>query len=220
MNLQLLDLRAVDPSWVVAVAVALVLVQTAVVVGFLLPGGKAAVLAGVVAGLGHVPVLVAWLGVVVAAVVGAGLGFEIGRRHGDRVLQHRWLRRYEVRLGRAQVLMRRRAAAAVVLGRSVAVLRATTPTLAGAVGVGRGRFLLWNVVGAVLWGTVFVGLGYAGGTSAPDLARNLTTGSVQVVAAVLTLALVGVLTARRLRARGHAGVEASQSAQESAHSEW
>lgn len=219
MNLQLLDLRAVDPSWVVVVAAALVLVQTALVVGFLLPGGKAAVLAGVVAGLGDVPVLVAWLGVVVAAVVGAGLGFEIGRRHGDRVLEHRWLRRHQVRLGRAQELMRRRAAVGVVLGRSVAVLRATTPTLAGAVGVGRGRFLLWNVVGAVLWGTLFVGLGYVGGSSVPDLAGSLTTGNVQVVAAALTLAVLGLLTARRLRAGGRAGVEVSQSAQESAHSE-
>lgn len=215
----MLDLDALDPSWVVVAAVVLVLVQTALVIGFLVPGGKAAVLAGVVAGLGHVPVLLAWVGVVAAAVVGAGIGFEIGRSHGDRVLEHRWLRRHRVRLGRAQALVRRRVAVAVVLGRSVAVLRATTPALAGAVGVGRGRFLVWNVVGGVLWATVFVGIGYAGGASAPDLAAWLGSGRVQLASAVLGFLLLGVLATRRLLAGRRAGV-ASAGAQESAHSEW
>lgn len=194
-----LDLNSLDPYAVVGVTVVLVLVQTALVVGFLVPGGKAAVLTGVLAGLGHVHLAVALGGIVVAAVVGAGVGYLIGRRHGSRIFENRLLRRHGARIEVAQELLRRRAGFALVVGRSVAVLRATSPALAGAAGVPGRQFLVWNVVGAVLWGSATVGLGYLGGASIPALLGDLPP--AVLVSGVVALVVLGLLAPYVIRVR-------------------
>ena len=197
-----LDLSGLDPQVVVGVAALLILVQTGLVVGFVVPAGKAAVLTGILAGVGEVPVVLAWSALVLAAIVGAAIGYETGRRHGDRVLAHRWLARHEARIARGRDLVHRRAAFAIVAGRVLAVFRATTPALAGAVGVRRRTFLLWNVVGGLLWGTVFVGLGYVGATSAAEFVDRYGSGPVIAVAiAAVLLGSVGWVLARRTAAR-------------------
>lgn len=197
----LVDLSGLDSQAVVAVAVVLILVQTGLVLGFVVPAGKAAVLSGVLAGLGEVSLALAWAGLVLAAIVGATVGFEVGRRHGDRVLAHRWLDRHQHRVARGRDLVQRRAAIAIVAGRTLAIFRATTPAMAGAVGVSRRTFLLWNVVGGVLWGTVFVGLGYVGATSAQDLTDRYGTGPLVGLLLAVLVAVLAVTVLRRSRAR-------------------
>ncbi|MCZ4498931.1 MAG: associated Golgi protein [Marmoricola sp.] len=194
-----LDLNSLDPYAVVGVTVLLVLVQTALVVGFLVPGGKAAVLSGVVAGLGHVHLAVAFGAIVLAAVVGAGIGYALGRRHGTRIFEHRLLRRHADRIASAQDLLRRRAGFALVVGRSVAVLRATSPALAGAAGVPVRQFALWNVVGALVWGSATVGLGYLGGASIPALLGDLPP--VVLVSGAVVLVVLGLLAPYLVRVR-------------------
>ncbi|MET3962491.1 membrane-associated protein [Marmoricola sp. OAE513] len=196
----LLDLNALDPYVVVAVAVGLVLVQTALVVGFLVPGGKAAVFSGVLAGLGHVNLPLAYAGIVAAAIIGATVGFGIGRRHGDLIFEHRLLARHAARLDSARDLLRRRAGLALMIGRSVAVLRATSPALAGAAGVPVRQFLVWNVAGAFAWGSATVGLGYLGGSALPSIGTGLMSKPVTIALLVLGLCLTAVVVARRRRA--------------------
>ena len=106
------DLDALAPSTLVVVAIGLVLFQTAFVVGFLVPGGKAAILSGVMAGLGHVALPLVYAGIVSAAVLGAGVGYLLGRRYGDRLFEVRVLRPHRQRIDRAQDLLRRRVAVA------------------------------------------------------------------------------------------------------------
>jgi membrane-associated protein len=190
------DLSSLDPYAVVGVSVALVLVQTALVVGFLVPGGKAAVLCGVLAGLGEVHLATAFAGIVGAAVLGAAVGFLVGRRHGDRIFEHRLLASQQHRIEAGRDLLRRRAGLALVVGRSVAVLRATSPALAGAAGVPVRTFLLWNVLGALVWGSATVGLGYLGGSSLPRIVAEVPPVALVVGAAAVVCLL---LLARRLR---------------------
>jgi len=197
-----IDLDGLDPQVVVGVAVLLVLVQTGLVIGFVVPAGKAAVLSGILAGLGEVSLALAWAGLVLAAIIGAAIGFEVGRSHGDRVLAHRWLTRYDARIARGRDLVHRRAAFAIVAGRAIAILRATTPALAGAVGVSRGTFLVWNVVGGVLWGSLFVGVGYVGASSAEEVVDRYGRGPVIAAAtAVALLVLGGWFASRRTAAQ-------------------
>ena len=191
------DLDALHPPVLVGVAVALVLVQTALVVGFLVPGGKAAVLSGVMAGLGHVPLPLVYLGISSAAVLGATIGFHLGRRHGDRLFETRPLRRHAVRIDRIRDLLRRRAGLALVSGRSIALLRATTPALAGASGLEARRFQVWNLAGGIAWAAVTVGLGYLGGSTVPDAAQAAPRVVLIAGTALLVVALLVGLVRRR-----------------------
>lgn len=128
-------------------AFGLVFAEDALFVGFVLPGETAAVLGGVLASQGVVNLEAMMLVVVVAAILGDSVGYEIGRRFGPRILELRALANHRNRLQRAQEFVRQRGAPAVFLGRFVAFFRAVVPGLAGMSKMPYGRFLAWNAAG-------------------------------------------------------------------------
>src|SRR5450755_2000141 len=72
---------------------ALVFGETAVFLGFVLPGEAAVVLGGVLASRGQVSIVPLTAIVVLAAILGPLVGYEIGRRMGDRLFASRALQR-------------------------------------------------------------------------------------------------------------------------------
>src|SRR5579875_3817524 len=111
---------------------ALVFGETAIFLGFVLPGEAAVVLGGVLASRGHLSLGVLIAVVVVTAVTGPLVGYEIGRRMGDRLFASRALSRVPGAVGRARVTLRDRGGLAVLGGRFVAIVRALMPAAAGA----------------------------------------------------------------------------------------
>lgn len=194
-----LDQLLTENAWIVySVVAALVLVEDALFVGFVVPGETAAVLGGVSASLGHVSLVAMCALVVLAAIVGDSVGYEVGRRFGPRLLETRPLRRHQERLGDAQDFLARRGGAAVFLGRFVAFFRAVMPALAGLARMPYRRFLPYNAAGGLVWGVAFVVLGYVAGSSYARVeavvGRDLAIG----VAVVVVVALV-VWRVRRSR---------------------
>jgi len=81
-------------GWVAIVLIAaLVFGETAIFLGFVLPGEAAVVFGGVLASRGHLslPVLIGV--VVVTAVAGPLVGYEVSKRMGDRLFTSRRLSR-------------------------------------------------------------------------------------------------------------------------------
>jgi membrane-associated protein len=197
----LLDgILGLDPMLILAVTGLLVFAEDAVFIGFVIPGETAAVLAGVGAGIGHVPLPLAIGVVVVAAVVGDSVGYEVGRRFfGPRVLTMSLLDRHAGRMDRAQGFLRRRGGIAVFLGRFTAFFRAMMPALAGASHMPYRTFLVWNALGGVVWGTLFVVLGYVAGASYQQVEKQVGRGIAIALVAIVVVAL-GVWRLRSERA--------------------
>jgi membrane protein DedA with SNARE-associated domain len=203
----LVDRLLAVPGWAVLVLVGLVVfAEDALFVGFVLPGETVAVLGGVAAKLGHVPVWAVALVVVVAAIVGDSVGYEVGRHLGPRVLQLPVLQRRSDKLEAAQNFLARRGGSAVFLGRWVAFLRAVIPALAGTARMPYGRFLSFNAAGGLAWGLVVVAVGYAAGASYATIEKTLGRDSAAVVALVVVLTLVA-WRVRRHRADRRAAQE-------------
>jgi membrane-associated protein len=187
------------------VVAALVFGETAVFLGFVLPGETAVVLGGVLASRGRVSLLILILVVVVAAVAGPLVGYEIGRHLGGRLVAARGLRRVAGGVQRAQDLLRTRGGTAVLIGRSVAVLRALMPALAGTARMPYRTFFLYNMVGGIIWGIGFCLLGYAAGSAYAVIERRVGTG-VAIALAVVVVAGVAIWAVRRHR-RSRASLE-------------
>ena len=127
-------------------------------VGIPTPGQTLLVAAALLAGRGELA-LVPLLGVaVVAAAGGNALGWLIGS-WGGRPLLQRFAQ--GERLERVELLFARWGSRVVALGRFVDGLRQINGLAAGALGMERRPFLLWNAVGAALW-VGFWGLGAYG----------------------------------------------------------
>jgi membrane-associated protein len=179
------------PGWVVLALVGvLVFAEDALFVGFVLPGETAAVLGGVAAKLGHVPLPGILAVVVVAAIVGDTVGYEVGRHLGPRILSLGILEKRKRGIDRGQNFLARRGGSAVFLGRWVALFRALMPALAGTARMHYPKFLAYNALGGVTWGVTVVLIGYAAGASYKTIESRFGTGSAIAVAAVVVVGLV------------------------------
>ncbi|MGN6300002.1 MAG: DedA family protein [Angustibacter sp.] len=180
-----------DPMLILVVTGLLVFAEDAIFVGFVIPGETAAVLAGVGAGLGHVALPLSLVVIVLAAIVGDTVGYEVGRHFfGPRVLTMPLLDRHRRRIERAQTFLRRRGGVAVFLGRFTAFFRAMMPALAGASRMPYRRFLLWNAAGGLIWGSVFVVVGYVAGASYQQVEKQVGRGIAVALVVVVVAALV------------------------------
>jgi len=187
----LLERLLAVPTWTVLLVVGLVVfAEDALFVGFVLPGETAAILGGVAARLGHVPVTAVFATVAVAAVVGDSVGYEIGRHFGPRILGLRVLESRRPQLDRAQDLLARRGGPAVFLGRWVAFFRAVMPALAGSARMRYPVFLAFNAAGGITWAAVTVGVGYLAGASYARVEKLVGRGSALVVAVVVLTAII------------------------------
>ena len=147
----------------ILLVMAVVFVETGLLLGFFLPGDSLLFLAGALVA-SHVIPLPFWvmaLGVFVAAVAGDQLGYLIGRRYGPRVFsrpESRFFRHEHA--DRAQAFFARRGAVAVILGRFVPVVRTFVPVVAGVGRMPRSAFTALNVVGAFTWAVGIVSVGF------------------------------------------------------------
>ena len=186
---------------VLAVVGALVFGEAAVFLGFLLPGETAVLLAAFMASTGSFSVVLLAVVVVVCAIVGDSVGYEVGRRFGPRLLRTRLFRRYESRVDSARAFLDGRGASAVFVGRFTAFLRAVTPGLAGLSGMRYPRFLAYNALGGLVWGVAVVAAGYVAGSSYQKVAGYIGDAGAVLVAVLVVAALVAWQVARRRRAR-------------------
>lgn len=188
------------PTWAVLGLVALIVfVEDALFVGFVVPGETAAILGGVAASRGHVPLAAVLAVVTVAAIIGDSVGYEVGRHLGPRVLSLHILNSRRRRLDDAQHFLARRGGAAVFLGRRVAFFRAVMPALAGTVQMPYPKFLLFNATGGTVWSVAVVLVGYFAGESYAQVEAAVGRDGAYVVLGLVLVALV-VWRIRRHRA--------------------
>lgn len=186
------------PPVALGLVFALPLLEASAFVGFVVPGEIGVLLGGVLANQHKLSLTAVLILAIAGAIIGDSIGYEVGRRYGERLLvkvPDRLLD--EDKLHRAEESVRRLGGKAVFVGRFTTAARVLVPGLAGMARIPYGRFLAFNVAGGALWAAAFVVLGYLVGSQYKLVERNATLvglGLLVVVAAALLL--------RRRRNRG------------------
>ena len=149
-------------QWTYLLVAVLAFLETGAFVGLLAPGETAMILGGVVAGQGEISVITLIALVWVAATLGDAVSFWLGRRLGrDFLVRHgpKFRITPEV-LERVEGFFDQHGGKAILLGRFVGIVRAVAPFLAGTGRMSFKRFLPYDILGAGLWATTFILLGY------------------------------------------------------------
>jgi membrane-associated protein len=168
----------------------LVFAEDAVMLGFVFPGETAAILGGVLASRGGVnPVGIA-VTVVLCAIVGDSVGYEIGARWGHKILALGPLRKRQKGVQTALNLLNRRGPIAVFVARFSAFLRAVVPGLAGMSDMHYPTFLAANALGGICWGILYVLLGYFVGQKVEQASGIASYVLLGVIAAVIVVLFV------------------------------
>lgn len=131
------------------------------------PGQTLLVMAALLAAAGHFNLWVVLIVVFVAAVIGDCIGWFLGHRGGRRLILRygRWVGLNRRRFRRLHRYFHSYSGWFVTFARFVDVARQINGLLAGSVKMPFPRFLLFNVIGATLWvslwgfGSYYVGLG-------------------------------------------------------------
>lgn len=139
--------------------------ETIALIGTVIPGDAAVLLAGSTAdtpGRFAVVLVTAATGTYTGELIGYGIGRWIGprlraSRFGRRIGEHRW--------ARTEAYLAGRGAPVLIPIRFVSVLHAVAPVVAGTVRMPLRRFAFWAGLGALIWATTFTAIGAAAGTA-------------------------------------------------------
>ena len=173
-----------------AVLVAIVFVETGLLVGFFLPGDSLLITAGLVAATGALNIW--WLNVllIVAAVVGDSVGYTIGWRAGPRLFTRPKSRLFNPKhVERTRAFYARHGAKTIVIARFVPIIRTFAPVVAGVGQMEYRRFIFYNVAGGVGWVTSMTWAGYLLGQTVPNISDHIHI----VVLIVILLSLIPIV---------------------------
>jgi membrane-associated protein len=181
--------------WVVLFA------ETGLLIGFFLPGDSLLFLAGVAASpvakelVGtEVPLIGLLIGGPICAVAGAQLGHYLGAKYGRRLFARPDSRFFKLEyVAKAEYYFDKFGPAkAVVLARFIPIVRTFLNPVAGVLGMPKKQFLLWNIVGGVIWTD---GIILAGWALAKKIRDALPDGQVDkyILPAVAVIVLISVL---------------------------
>ncbi len=150
--------------------------------------------AGFLAGRQILDLGVVYLVVFISAVIGDSCGYLVGRTGGQRLFERlgRYFDFVRQRYERLKVFFEVHGAKAVFMARFITGARFMAGPMAGAAGMRFWRFLGWNVLGALVWCSLMVTIGYVVGDEIEHIAylfnragRWMVLGVIAIVAALV-----------------------------------
>lgn len=181
--------------------------ETGLLVGFFLPGDSllftAGLLCATTAGATlHLSLPLVLIAAAAGALLGAQVGYLIGRAAGPALLDRPDRPRLQAAVTRARAALEHYGPAkAIVLARFIPLVRTVLNPLAGTVKVPVRTFTLWQVLGGLAWSLGVTLAGYALGSRIPGIDTYLLPIVAVVVVVSLIPVLLELLRARRRTAR-------------------
>jgi membrane-associated protein len=139
----------------------IVFAETGLLVGFFLPGDSLLFVVGVVAGAGKLDIVTVNVLLMVAAILGDGVGYILGRQAGPAIFDRpssRWFKREH--LLRTQEFYEKHGGKTIIYARFIPIIRTFAPFVAGVAKMRYPRFLSFNVFGGIGWVFLLTMLGY------------------------------------------------------------
>jgi membrane-associated protein len=201
-------LAALDPTTIVnagyVVIAAIIFAECGLLVGFFLPGDSLLFTAGFLASQHQVGVDISILTIVcgVAAAVGPLVGYWYGKALGPRLFNREdSFFFHRKNLQRAHEFYERHGGKALILARFMPVVRTFAPVVAGIGAMDYRRFVMYTVIGALLWAVGVTWAGYFLGSLIPDASKYLE----YIVALIVVVSIAPpVIHLLRERARSKA----------------
>ncbi len=141
---------------------AIVFAETGLFLGFFLPGDSLLFVAGFLAADGFFSLPILLLVLFVAAVTGNLVGYEFGRRVGEKLFSKEdSLIFKKAHAVKAQNFYEKHGPKTIVLARFMPIVRTFAPIVAGVAKMRFSVFFMYNLIGALAWIILLVLLGYS-----------------------------------------------------------
>ncbi|MEP7270523.1 MAG: DedA family protein [Acidobacteriota bacterium] len=184
-------------SWTYAILFLIIFCETGLVVTPILPGDSLLFAIGALSASGALDPLILVILLSVAAILGDTANYWVGYKLGPRVFQGEHSKLLNPRhLERTHAFYEKYGGKTIILARFIPIVRTFAPFVAGIGRMTYSRFLLYNVVGGIVWITIFVYAGYFFG-NIPVVKNNFTLVILAIVFISLAPAVIEYIQHRR-----------------------
>ena len=167
--------------------VAIVFVETGLLIGFFLPGDSLLVTAGVFAARGDLDLLTLNVTLSLAAIAGDSVGYGIGARTGPKIFTREnsffFNRKHLIS---AKEFYDRYGGFTIFIARFMPIIRTFAPVVAGVGAMEYRRFIAYNVFGGIFWVLTTALAGFFLGRAIPNIQESIH----MVIAVVIFLSLL------------------------------
>jgi len=173
-------------TWVYGILFLIIFTETGLVIMPLLPGDSLLFAAGAVAATGGLDPHLLVILLIIAAISGDTVNYWIGHYVGPRVFSQthsRWFNPQH--LQRTHRFYQKHGGKTVILARFLPIIRTFAPFVAGVGAMGYLRFLMYSMIGGIIWVSSFVYMGYFFG-NLPIVKENFTL----LILAIIVISLL------------------------------
>lgn len=178
LDVHLADMLRQYGAWTYAILFLIIFCETGLVVTPFLPGDSLLFAAGAITAAANnqpgeqaLSIIILWLVLMVAAVLGDTVNYHIGKAVGLRVFKEDARVMKLEYLRRTEKFYAKYGGKTIILARFIPIVRTYAPFVAGASRMDYPRFLSFNIIGGVIWITLFLFAGYFFG-NIPTIKHN------------------------------------------------
>lgn len=194
-------------TWTYAILFLVIFCETGLVVTPFLPGDSLLFAAGAIASTGSLNVHFLFLLLLIAAIAGDTVNYHIGYFLGPKFLEKnksRFIKREY--LERTHQYFEKYGGKTIIIARFVPIIRTFAPFMAGIGSMTYRHFICYNVIGAILWVSLFTYAGYFFG-EIPVVKRNFTLVILAIIVISVLPAVIEVIKAKRAAKKKHGADE-------------
>ena len=201
----LTELAAQYGVWIYGILFLIIFCETGLVVMPLLPGDSLLFAAGSIAAIGEMNIHLMVVLLIIAAILGDAVNFMVGKFFGEKLFANPNSKIFkQSHLQKTQQFYAKHGGKTIILARFIPIVRTFAPFVAGMGHMSYHHFLAYNVIGGVLWVTIFSYLGYFFG-NLPIVKDNLSLVLVAIIVLSILPGIVEII--RHKRAANKAGAQ-------------
>lgn len=176
---------------------AIVFSETGLLAGFFLPGDSLLVTAGLFSAQGYLNVWKLGLLLNSAAVIGNSTGYMIGKTTGPRIFRKEDSLLFNKKhLVRSHDFYERHGGKTIILAQFMPIVRTFAPLIAGVAGMKFKSFIIYNIVGSILWVWGMLLTGYFLATYVPGVVDHI---EIVILLVIFVSILPGIISYMRNR---------------------
>ncbi len=149
----------------------IIFAETGLIIAPFLPGDSLLFVAGTFAASGYIDIAMLYIIIVIAAIIGDTVNYWVGKYIGMKVTKSSFVKKEYI--DKTNKFYEKHGSKTIILARFVPIVRTFAPFIAGVGKMQYNKFLMYNILGGILWTSIFLLGGYFFGNF-PIVKNNLT----------------------------------------------
>lgn len=196
IDVHLAEWASLYGGWVFFILFLVIFCETGLVVTPFLPGDSLLFVTGAVAATGAFDIHLMVLTLVIAAILGDSVNYQIGKYFGVKAFQSKNSSIFKpVYLEKTNAFYAKHGGKAIIIARFMPIIRSFAPFVAGMGHMHYPRFLVFNIIGSLLWILSVCYSGYYFG-NIPSIKNHLGIMIVAIIILSLVPGVIGFITSR------------------------